>query len=249
MSGPAFSSRLVAAEGRLPAARGAARQAARTPPSPACEDALRLTQTVEESACRTGGPERHDRVLFPPCLTELQRAKRRRRRRRPRRLPSRTPCPRARAFLCRMLRADRTPRAGVRNRTERRPHGTQATWDIPLSLPVAGACRGIRRPARPMGGEGKGQGDRGCVTGGWMRETGLRSQAERRSPTGLPPVRTGPVWLAGPSPYGSSIRYSMPVSRRFPDPDLLQLATGMPGAGAPVSIILAQTRLSCLPYQ
>jgi hypothetical protein len=29
---------------------------------------------------------------------------------------------------------------------------------------------------------------------------------------------SGPVWLAGPSPYGSCIRYSMPVIRRFPDP-------------------------------
>ena len=44
---------------------------------------LRLTQRAEESACRTGGPERHDRVLFLPCLTEPQRAERRRRRRRP----------------------------------------------------------------------------------------------------------------------------------------------------------------------
>jgi len=58
----------------------------------------RLTQTAEESTSRTGGPERHDRVLFPPCLTEPQRARRRRRRRRPRRLPSRTPCPGAGAF-------------------------------------------------------------------------------------------------------------------------------------------------------
>jgi len=59
---------------------------------------LRLTQAVEESACRAGGPERHDRVLFLTGLAEPQRAERRRRRRRPRRLPSRTPCTRTMAW-------------------------------------------------------------------------------------------------------------------------------------------------------
>ena len=44
----------------------------------------------------------------------------------------------------------------------------------------------------------------------------------------LPPTThvSGPVWLAGPSPYGSCIRYSMPVSRRFPDPGPAQRARG-----------------------
>ena len=46
---------------------------------------------------------------------------------------------------------------------------------------------------------------------------------------GTLPSRThdsGPVWLAGPSPYGTLIRYAMPVSRRFPDTSQYRLARG-----------------------
>jgi len=74
----------------------------------------RLTQAVEESACRTGSPER-------------------------------------------------------------RPHGTQAAWDIALSLRVGGACGGIREPARPMRGEGTGQGDRGGAPGRCAGQRGGRA--------------------------------------------------------------------------
>jgi len=68
--------------------------------------------------------------------------------------------------LSRTRRAARTTRAGVRSRTERRPHGTQITGDIPPSMPVGGGCGGIRRPARPMGGEGAGQEDLGRMARG-----------------------------------------------------------------------------------
>ena len=53
---------------------------------------------------------------------------------------------------------------------QRRPHGIENTRDIPLSSPLGGACGGIGRPSRPMGGEGPGQGERGCMPTGWMRK-------------------------------------------------------------------------------
>ena len=81
--------------------------------------------------------------------------------------------------LPRTRRAARTPRAGVRHRTERRPHGTRITRDIPPSLPVGGACGGIRPPGRPMGGGGTGQGDRGRKSGG------CAVRVPRRFPYGL----------------------------------------------------------------
>jgi hypothetical protein len=37
----------------------------------------------------------------------------------------------------------------------------------------------------------------------------------RRLPHGLPTHDSGPSWLATPSTYGSLIRYSLPVIRRF----------------------------------
>jgi len=57
----------------------------------------RLTQAVEESACRTGGPERHDRVLFLSCLAEPQRARAPKAKAASSPLACRTPCARARS--------------------------------------------------------------------------------------------------------------------------------------------------------
>ena len=65
------SRRLLRRACGLSGARGAARQAAKTPPSPACEDALRLGQSVREPTClcglRTGHRQRKGvRSLFCP---------------------------------------------------------------------------------------------------------------------------------------------------------------------------------------
>jgi len=142
----------------MPAGRGppqAEEQAARTPPSPPPSGYGSLRELRNQ---HVGPAARSGTIVFRSLPVWLSRSAR-----------SAegeggvlAACPAAalvaerRHSLCRTLRADRTPRAGVRSRTERRPHGTQPTWDIPLSLPVGGACGGIGRPARPMGGEGTG---------------------------------------------------------------------------------------------
>jgi len=112
---------------------------------------LRLTQTAEESTCRTGGPERHDHILFLPCLAEPQRAKRRRRRRRPRRLPAAPLTSEQGHSLGRTRTAARTTRAGVRSRTERRLLGIQITGGQPPVIATWGWMRGNQAAHSPHG--------------------------------------------------------------------------------------------------
>jgi len=126
-----------------------------------------------ESACRTGGPERHDRVLFPPCLTEPKRAERRRRRRRPRRLPGRSPCSGARAF------PPQNAEGGQDDACRRpQPHGAAASRHSdhqghPPVIAGRGACAGesggpLAPWAEKAGGHEAGGTwpVDGCVTGG-----------------------------------------------------------------------------------
>jgi len=79
----------------------------------------------------------------------------------------------------------------------------------------ASRARGTARMAFPLSGQGRHAEVMISELNGWPASSPVNASH------GTLPSRThdsGPVWLAGPSPYGSLIRYSMPVNRRFPDP-------------------------------
>ena len=75
---------------------------------------------------------------------------------------------------------------------------------------------GIARVAFPLSGQGRHTEVVISELNGWPACTPVNASAGASPP---PPHDSGPVWLAGPSPYGSFIRYSMPVyPGAFPDP-------------------------------